>query len=122
MNPTADERIDVSDVRNEEKEYLLAYFRAALKGRSFRACRVTWLDPARGGVSFQVVFDNGSRSEALEVPRDVAFGEDRSDQVVYDDDTGARRRVLGFVPDGVLARLVGEAFSARPAGTGEGAA
>jgi hypothetical protein len=32
------------------------------------------------------------------------------------------RSVLGFVPDGVLARLVGEAFSARPAGTGAGAA
>jgi len=122
MNATADERIDVSDVRDEDKEYLLAYFHAALEGRSFRACKVTRLDPAQGRVSFHVVFDDGSKSEALEVPSDVAFVEDRSDQVVYDDDTGARRRVLGFVPDGVLARLVGEAFSVRPPGPGRGSA
>jgi hypothetical protein len=122
MNATADERIDVSDVRDEDKAYLLAYFQAALEGRSFRACKVTWLDPARGKVSFHVVFDDDSRSEALEVPTDVAFGEDRSDQVIYDDDTGARRTVLGFVPDGVLKRLVDKAFSVSPPSPGEGTA
>ena len=121
MDARADEKIDVSDVRDEDKEYLFAYFHAAFEGRSFRACKVTWLDPARGRVSFHIVFDDGSRSETLEVPGDVAFGEDRSDRVVYDDDTGARRRILGFVPDGVLARLVGEAFSVRPPGPGGGA-
>ena len=115
MNATPDERIDVSDVRDEDKTYLRVYFQAALEGRTFRACKVTWLDPARGRVSFHVVFDDGSRSQALEVPSDVAFGEDRSDQVVYDDDTGARRTVLGFVPDGVLKRLVDKAFSLGPA-------
>ena len=118
MEATADGKVDVSDVRDEDKEYLRAYFQAALEGRTFRACKVTWLDPARGGVSFHVVFDDGSRSRVLEVPSDVAFGEDRSDQVVYDDDTGARRTVLGFVPDGVLKRLVGAAFSIRSPGPG----
>lgn len=111
MTTAADARIDVSDVRPEDEAYLRAYFQAALEGRSFRSCKVRFPDPVEPGVRFEIVFDDGSKSRVLGVSDEVAFGADRSDRVVYDDDTGARRTVLGFAADGALCRLVDEAFS-----------
>jgi hypothetical protein len=116
MTTPLEERIDVSAVRAEDQAYLRAYFRATLEGRSFRSCTVRRPDPDGGSVLFEIVFDDGSKSRTLDVPGDVAFGDDRRDQVVYDDDTGARRTVLGFVPDGVLKKLVDQAFSQAKAG------
>jgi len=109
------DKIDVSDVVADEQAYFEAYFGVALEGRSFGACYVTWRDRAEPRVSFHIVFDDGSRSETLEVSSEVALGEDRSDAVVYDDN-GARKTVLGFTEDGVLKGVVDGAFSRKAGG------
>ena len=109
------DKIDVSDVVADEQAYVQAYFGAALEGRSFGTCTVTWRERADPRVFFSIVFDDGSRSETLEVSSEVALVEDRSDRVVYDD-SGARKRVLGFVDDGVLKGIVDSAFSRKATG------
>jgi len=108
-----DDKIDVSDVPEDDRDYLRAYFASALKDRGFRSCKVSYLHPGERRISFHVVFDDGSKSEVLDVPADIAFVQDRSDEVVYDDETGARRTLLGFVQNGVLATLVANLFSRR---------
>jgi len=109
------DKIDVSGVVADEQAYFQAYFAAALEGRSFGTCNVTWRERADPRIFFSIVFDDGSRSETLEVSSEVALVEDRSDGVVYDDN-GARKRVLGFVEDGVLKGIVDSAFSRKAAG------
>jgi hypothetical protein len=74
----------------------------------------------RGRASFRVVFDDGSRSEALEVPStspSAKTGAPRSSPKTTPAPGGGS---YGFVPDGVLARLVGEAFSVRCQALGGG--
>ena len=115
MTANIADKIDVSDVIADEQAYFQAYFGAALEGRSFKTCNITWRERDEPRVSFHIVFDDGSRSETLEVSSEVALVEDRSDGVVYDDN-GARQRVLGFVEDGVLKGIVDSAFS-RKAGS-----
>jgi hypothetical protein len=116
LKPMIDDKIDVSDVPEEHRSYLRAYFASALKDRPFRSCKVTYLHPGERRISFQLVFEDGSRSEAEDVPAEVAFERDRNDQVVYDDETGARRTVLGFVPNGVLEGMVASLFARRNPG------
>jgi len=113
LKPTIDNKIDVSDVPEEHRSYLRAYFASALKDRGFQSCKVTYLHPGGQRISFHVGFDDGSKSEAQDLPAEVAFERDRSDQVVYDDETGARRTVLGFVPNGVLEGMVANLFARR---------
>lgn len=113
MTATVEDRIDLSEVSADQKDYLRAYFAAALLGREFQSCKVTWLDPAEGSISFQVVFADGSKSPVLQVSSEVAFVQDRNDEVVYDDHSGARRTILGFVQNGALKGLVDNAFQQR---------
>ena len=110
MTTTVEDRIELSEVAADERDYLRAYFAAALKGREFQSCKVTWLHAAEGWISFQVVFIDGSKSPVLQVPSEVAFVQDRNDEVVYDDLSGARRTILGFVQNGALKGLIDNAF------------
>jgi hypothetical protein len=104
-----EDKVDVSAIRDEDKAYLRAYVSAALNGRSFRGCAVTWPQPTEGDVAVRLVFDDGSGSESIEVPAEVAFVLDRRDEVVYDD-SGRRKTVLGFAQDGVLKALIDSVF------------
>lgn len=114
MTDDTGDKIDVSAVAADQQDYVRKYFATALGGRSFESCSVTWSDRAQPQISFHIVFDDGSQSETLAVPSEIALGEDRADGVVYDDN-GARTRVLGFVPDGVLKGVVDVAFSQKAA-------
>ncbi len=109
MERHLEDKIDVSAIRDEDKSYLKAYLSAALSGHSFQSCAVTRPQPAEGDIRIQLVFDDGSSSASLAVPAEVAFVEDRRDEVVYDD-SGRRRTLLRFAEDGVLKGLIDKAY------------
>jgi len=59
-----EDKIDVSEVSEDDRNYPRAYFALALGDSGFRSCKVTLLHPGERRVCFHVVFDDGRSSSS----------------------------------------------------------